>query len=72
MEEQIFMEKQFGDLPLTENFCLRSKLMGYKTLQDIVKDPVKVLIGKEDFSYNWLGELVRLLNENQLLHRLQR
>lgn len=59
------------DLPVSENFYLRSKLMGFACVQDIVDTPADVLIKKEDFDYNWLGELVSFLKKNNILHTLQ-
>ena len=59
------------ELPLTENFFLRCKLMGFATLGDVVDTPVNVLLRKEDFTYEWLGELAKYLTSQNLLHRLQ-
>lgn len=65
------LSAKIKDLPVSENFYLRSKLMGFACVQDIVDTPAGVLIKKEDFDYNWLGELVSFLKNNNILHTLQ-
>jgi hypothetical protein len=65
------LSSKIKDLPVSENFYLRSKLMGFDRVQDIVDTPARQLIGKEDFDYNWLGELVSFLKNNNMLHTLQ-
>lgn len=60
-----------NELPLSENFYLRSKLMGYTRLQEIIGTPPQALAQKEDFSIDWLGELAAFMNSRQLLGKLQ-
>ena len=69
--EADILSTEIKKLPLSENFYLRSKLMGFARVQDIVDMPASMLIKKEDFDYNWLGELVSFLNNNNMLHKLQ-
>lgn len=69
--EADILSTEIKRLPLSENFYLRSKLMGFARVQDIVDTPASVLLKKEDFDYNWLGELVSFLKNNNMLHRLQ-
>lgn len=69
--EEDILSGAIKDLPVSENFYLRSKLMGFACIQDIVDTPARQLIGKEDFDYNWLGELVSFLRNNNMLHTLQ-
>lgn len=69
--EQAILTSNLKDLAVSENFYLRSKLMGYTSISDIVETPVNVLLGKEDFNYNYLGELVKLLKFHNILHKLQ-
>lgn len=69
--EQAILTSDLKDLPVSENFYLRSKLMGYTSISDIVETPVNVLLSKEDFNYNYLGELVSLLKSHNILHKLQ-
>jgi hypothetical protein len=59
------------DLPVSENFCVRSKLMGYATIGEIVETPPDAIIKKEGFNYDWLAELIRLLMSYNMLHKLQ-
>jgi len=65
------LKTPISQLPLSGNFYLRSKLMGFHHLQDIIDTPPAGLLGKEDFSYQRLGELSRLLADADLLHLLQ-
>jgi hypothetical protein len=69
--EQQILTGKIKELPVTEIFYLRSKLMGYSCIQEIVETPVNVLLSKEDFNYNYLGELVNLLKSHNILHKLQ-
>lgn len=69
--EAEILSEEIKNLPLSESFYLRSKLMGFARVQDIVDTPAGLLIKKEDFNYNWLGELVSFLKNNNMLHRLQ-
>jgi hypothetical protein len=45
--------------------------MGFKQLQDIIDTPVAALLRKEDFNYEWLGELSKFLAAQNLLDLLQ-
>jgi len=65
------LEQSITSLGLSENFCLRSKLMGFGTLAEIVRMPAGSLVEMEDFSFEWLGELTRFLASKGLLHHLQ-
>jgi hypothetical protein len=60
-----------SELGLTENFYLRSKLMGFRILNDIIRTPPEVLVNKTDFNFDWLGELSRFMRMHKLLHILQ-
>jgi hypothetical protein len=65
------LEKPIKELPLSENFYLRSKLMGFDNIQAIIKTPAEILLSKEEFNYDWLGELSRFMTSQKLLHLLQ-
>lgn len=65
------LKADLKDLPVDEGFYLRSKLMGFHTLEDIVHTPAEVMVKKEEFNYRWLGDLSRLLISQNLLHLLQ-
>lgn len=59
-----------AELPLSENFKLRSKLMGFFTLQDIIGTPQKELHELDDYSERWYFEFIDFLNRKDLLHLL--
>lgn len=59
-----------AELPLSENFKLRSKLMGFFTLQDIIGARQKELHLLDDYSEHWYFEFVGFLRRKDLLHLL--
>jgi len=59
-----------AELPLSENFKLRSKLMGFFTLQDIVDARQKELYMLDDYSEHWYFEFVDFLRRKDLLKLL--
>ncbi len=59
-----------AELPLSENFKLRSKLMGFFTLQDIIGVKQKELSALEDYSEHWYFEFVDFLHRKELLDLL--
>ncbi|MCX2495210.1 hypothetical protein OQX63_17095 [Pedobacter sp. PF22-3] len=59
-----------AELPLSENFKLRSKLMGFFTLQDIVGTQQKQLHMLDDYSEHWYFEFVDFLRRKDLLNLL--
>ncbi|WP_293788355.1 hypothetical protein [uncultured Pedobacter sp.] len=59
-----------AELPLSENFKLRSKLMGFFTLQDIIGIKQKELSTLEDYSEHWYLEFVDFLYRKELLNLL--
>ncbi len=69
--ENKVLELPIRELAVTESFYLRCKLMGYQCLAEIISTPPQVLVKKEDFTYSWLNELVKLLTSQNLLHKLQ-
>jgi len=58
------------ELSLSENFKLRSKLMGFFTLQDIIGINQKDLHELEDYSEHWYFEFVDFLRRKDLLNLL--
>jgi hypothetical protein len=68
---QTILNSPIRDLAVSEKFYLRSKLMGFSSLGEIVALPAEVLVSKEEFSYDWLGELTKLMTSQNLLHLLQ-
>ncbi|MEH3114389.1 hypothetical protein [Pedobacter terrae] len=59
-----------AELPLSENFKLRSKLMGFFTLQDIIGAKQRELSTLEDYSEHWYLEFVDFLYRKELLNLL--
>ena len=70
-KENVILKENIKDLPVSENFYLRSELMGFRNIEEILASPAESLLRKKDFSYSWLGELIALLKRNDLLYRLQ-
>lgn len=61
-----------AELPVTEGFILRSKLMGFSSLGEIVSSNLREVSGWEDYSERWYLELVHLLERNGLIHLISR
>ena len=59
-----------AELPPSENFKLRSKLMGFFTLQDIIGTHQKELHELDDYSEHWYFEFVDFLHRKDLLNLL--
>jgi len=66
--ENNFLSTPIEDLPVTEVFKLRSKLMGFSTIAQILDTDMRTIPQKEDYSERWYFELVSLLDRNGLLH----
>lgn len=58
------------ELPFSERFKLRSKLMGFFTLHNILDTDQKELHLHEDYSENWYFEFLEFLERNQLIYIL--
>lgn len=71
MDQNKLLRLPIGDLHFSENFFLRSKLMGFHNLGEIMDTPVDVLVKKDDFNFTWLGELAKFLSDRGLLNLLQ-
>ena len=65
------IKAEIQTLPVTETFMLRSKLMGFKTLSDILKAALKILSSHVDYSERWYFELINLLERKGLLYLLR-
>ncbi|RBQ08915.1 hypothetical protein [Pedobacter miscanthi] len=59
-----------NELPLSESFILRSKLMGFFTLQDILHENQRLLHERDDYSEHWYFEFVDFLKRKDLLYLL--
>ncbi|WP_157280378.1 hypothetical protein [Pedobacter borealis] len=59
-----------AELPLSEHFKLRSKLMVFFTLQDIIGTNQKDLHELDDYSEHWYFEFVDFLHRKDLLYLL--
>ncbi|MFD2287909.1 hypothetical protein GJU39_06420 [Pedobacter petrophilus] len=58
------------ELPLSEEFKLRSKVMGFFTLQDILTDNLKELHTRDNYSERWYFEFVDFLQRKELIYLL--
>jgi hypothetical protein len=64
------LRQPINELPVTEVFKLRSKLMGFHTLDEVLSQSQADLRTKEDFNEHWYYELHHLLNRNGLVYLL--
>lgn len=67
-QENVFLSSPIAELAVTEVFKLRSKLMGFSTIAQILETDMQAISQKEDYSERWYFELVSLLDRNSLLH----
>jgi hypothetical protein len=66
------LSQPINSLPVTEVFKLRSKLMGFRSLEEVLSKSAAELRNKEDFSEHWYYELLHVLNRNGLIHLLNK
>ena len=71
IQEAELIKTPVDQLPLSDSFCLRCKLLGFSNLGDILTTPPGILVEKKNFSYEWLAELSQFMIENNMLHLLQ-
>ncbi|MFW0717799.1 hypothetical protein [Pedobacter sp. N23S346] len=70
-ESNIFLlNLPIAELPLTESFKLRSKLMGFFTLNDILIADQKALHINNDYSERWYFEFIDFLQRKELIYLL--
>ncbi|SEM17021.1 hypothetical protein SAMN05216436_102122 [bacterium A37T11] len=62
------LDRPIQELDVSEEFILRSKLLGFKTIREITKYPKGKLYRHKDFSYGWVNELLGLLQPYDLLY----
>ncbi|MCX3267473.1 hypothetical protein [Pedobacter agri] len=67
-----FLNTPISKLPVTEVFMLRSKLMGFSNLAEIVQTDLVKLSKHEDYSQRWYLELINVLGRHGLLHLIAR
>lgn len=60
------------ELPVTETFLLRCKLMGFSNLGEILDADLTEVSALEDYSERWYFELISLLQRNGLIHLISR
>lgn len=65
------LHKDIANLPVSADFIAQCKGMGFNTLKDIANKGWIALMQDRGFSFRWLGELMTLLESNQLVHKLQ-
>ncbi|WP_426330101.1 hypothetical protein [Pedobacter sp. R-06] len=66
-----FLNLPIAEVALTESFILRSKLMGFFTLNDIISSELLTLHEREDYSERWYYEFVSFLKLHNLTHLLE-
>lgn len=71
MNADQLLKKPVAELDMSESFKQRCALMNFETLGDILFILPDELISIKGFSYSWLGELSRFLDERGLLYLLQ-
>lgn len=71
IDEKNLVRQPFARLGFTQDFLKASKIMRLDTIADVLKVEPVDLVDKEGFNYNWLGELVKFLNDHELIHLLQ-
>ncbi|MET0573447.1 MAG: hypothetical protein ABWZ79_18645 [Pedobacter agri] len=67
-----FLNTPISKLPVTEVFMLRSKLMGFSNLAEIIQTDLFKLSKHEDYSQRWYLELINVLLRHGLLHLIER
>ena len=65
------LDQPITNLPFSESFFLRCKLMGFDTLQEIIDMKEKQLMAHEEFNYIWFNELLDYLNQYDLLYLME-
>ncbi|KRT17766.1 hypothetical protein ASU31_00260 [Pedobacter ginsenosidimutans] len=65
-----FLTVSISQLPVTEVFKLRSKLMGFSTLEEVVISDLLEVSEREDYSERWYFELVNIFERRGLSHLL--
>ena len=71
MDIKDIINRPLADLHIGQEFEQKSEAMGFRTLKDVLLLMPKDLIARQGFSYLWLGDLIRFLSENKMLHLLQ-
>lgn len=65
------LNKDISTLPASIAFKEQCNVMGFNTLKDITDKGWIALMQKRDFTYRWFGELMTLLESNQVIYMLQ-
>ena len=63
--------KNISDLPVSTGFIEKCHMMGFNRLKDITDEGWVALMQKKGFTNRWFGELMTLLESNQLIYTLQ-
>lgn len=66
------LDQSIQELPLSEEFKLRSTLLGFNTLREISLSNKKRVFTKKDFSIFWWNELLDFMEEKGLSNYLNR
>jgi hypothetical protein len=69
--ETAILFQPITELEFSAGFQSSCKTMGFRTLEEIIKQAPQALRIRKGFNYVWLGELITFLNDRKLLHLLQ-
>lgn len=70
-KQRDILAQKIGTDSFSASFTEQSRLMGFQTVADILKQRPDVLLHHREFSYTWLAELSSFLSAKGLLHLLQ-
>lgn len=71
MDENEILSTPVAEPLFSKDFSEGCRLMGFKTVADIVFTVPAELVNKKGFSYSWLNELIAFLDKYQAIHLLQ-
>lgn len=70
--EMDILNNPLDSLPLSNEFKLKAKKLGFNNIEEISKTKPKILLQMDGFDYNWLGELIEFLQTERKLSVLQK
>ena len=68
---EVLINRPIPSLGLSKDFMERSRLMGYKSIYQIILMEPKEIIAQKAFTYEWLSELTEFMSKQGVLHLLQ-
>ncbi len=67
----LVLQQPIKELPFSETFILRCKLMEFSTLAEIIATKEKEVMAHKEFNYIWFNELLDYLNKYDLLYLME-